>query len=424
MITITEKLLQYIWQFQYFNNTNLVTESNEKISILNKGTLNTNQGPDFLNAKIKIGNTILVGNIELHTHSSHWHKHKHATDQNYQNIILHVVWKHDLSTEILHQYPILTLAPYIAKTMLNKYALLQEKSSFIPCEKMIYEVTELQFNNWKDRLIVERLEQKTKLILKKLELNQNNWEETFWQQIAASFGVKVNSEAFEAIAIVTSNQLLAKNKSSFLKIEALLFGQSGMLQDSFTDAYAIMLQKEYAFLKSKYKLQHTTIRPQFLRMRPANFPTLRLSQLAQLVFNSNHLFSKVLECNSYKEVLTLFKVSANDYWQTHYQFDDEPHLKKEKNLGVDMIHLIIINTVIPTLFAYGIAQSNENYKAKAIEWLEAIPAEVNHITKGFKALQIKVKTALDAQALIHLNQKYCTEKKCLQCAVGISLLKK
>lgn len=423
MIKVSEKLLQFIWQFQYFNAKDLKTTTGEPIVVINKGTLNTNQGPDFLNAKIKIGNTTLAGNIELHVLSSDWHAHKHETDKNYQNIILHIVWQHDLFTQLLHQYPVATLEPLVAKTMLSTYDKLMDQHSFIPCENLIQKVSALQFQNWQERLLIERLQQKTAHVNELLARNKNNWEETFWQLIARSFGVKVNSDAFEAMAQETSNALLAKNKLSLLKIEALLMGQASLLEDEFEDAYAVMLQKEYKYLRSKYKLQPAAIHANFLRMRPAGFPTIRLSQLALLIYNSTHLFSKVLECDTYTQCMDFLQVQANDYWNYKYKFDDTVHEYSEKKLGKDMQHLIIVNTIVPALFAYGEYKNDETIKKKAMLWLEQIPAEKNNITKGFSALDIKAKTAFEAQALIQLKNNYCNSKKCLQCAVGVSLLK-
>ncbi len=420
---ITEKLLQFIWNFQYFNAKELTTLEGESVIIQKKGNLNTDQGPDFLNAKLKIDTTTWAGQIELHVNSSDWYKHKHQKDPNYKNIILHVVWQHDIAATKIFDSPVLELRKYVSKIMLDQYEVLMGQYSFIPCEKQINKISSLQFNNWKDRLLVERLEQKTALIFESLAKNKNNWEETFWQKIARNFGIKVNADAFEDMASHTPHLTLAKNKLSQIKLESILLGQSGMLKGRFIDAYVVMLQKEYQFLKAKYNLQEASIQPQYLRMRPFTFPSLRLSQLAALIFKSSKLFSKILECDSYKQVMELFSVQANDYWNYHYKLDDDATTYKEKHLGEDMIHNIIINTIVPTLFAYGVFKNEESYKQKAILFLESIPAEVNNITKGFKALTVKCKTAYDAQALIQLKNNYCAKKLCLQCAVGVTILK-
>jgi hypothetical protein len=395
----------------------------EAVQIIHAGTHNLNQGPDFLNAKIKINTTTLAGNIELHVFAKDWYLHQHEKDNNYQNIILHVVWQHNVKDAVIANYPVLELQQYVSTLMLQNYENLMQQCSFIPCEKQIGNITSLQFNNWKDRLLLERLEQKTDAILVSLEKNKGDWEETFWQKIARNFGIKVNADAFEDMALHTPHIILAKNKLSLVKIEALLLGQAGLLQTSMIDAYAIMLQKEYQYLKQKYSLQQSSIVPQYLRMRPYGFPTIRLSQLAALAFQSSKLFSKIIDCKTYKDVMQMLTVQANDYWNYHYKLNDDDTTYKEKHLGTDMMHNILINTIAPFLFSYGIYKNKESYKEKALLWLEQIPAEENNITKGFRNILIKSKTAADSQALIRLKNNYCTAKKCLDCAVGNAILK-
>lgn len=421
---ITEKLLQFIWQFQYLNTKELLTIQGDLVTIIHRGDFNTNQGPDFLNAKIRIGETILIGNIELHLFSKDWYLHKHQHDDNYKNVILHLVWEHNIAAKKIENYPIVELKQYVSKMMLGSYETLMQQCKFIPCEAQINVVSPLQFNNWKERLLIERLEEKTTQIFQSLDHNQQDWEETFWQKLAKNFGIKVNAEAFEDMALHTPHLILAKNKLSQVKLESLLFGQAGMLTGTYTDEYAIMLQKEYQFLKRKYNLESANIQPQYLRMRPFGFPTIRLSQLAALIFQSSKLFSKIIECATYKEVMQFFTVQANDYWNYHYKLNDEQTAYKEKHLGDDMIHNIIINTVVPIVFAYGIFKNEASYKQKAILFLESIPTEENNIVKGFKALLVKSKTAHDSQALIQLKNNYCSKKRCLECAVGNQILKK
>lgn len=421
---LTEKLLQFIWNFQYLNVAALKTVQGEPITVLHRGTHNHNQGPDFLNAKIKIGKTVLVGNIELHLSSKDWFKHRHAEDSHYQNIILHLVWEHDIAATKIHQYPVIELKSFVAKIMLERYAVLLENAGFIPCENQIQKIAPLYFNNWKDRLLLERLEQKTGAVLAALQRNKLDWEETFWQQLAKNFGGKVNGEAFEAMAQKTPHLLLAKNKMSLVKLESILLGQTGMLQGKFYDAYVKMLQKEYAFLQKKYQLSIASIRPQYLRMRPQGFPTIRLSQLAALIYHSNKLFSKIIACTTYQEAEAFFAIKANDYWNYHYKLDEDETPYKEKHLGTDMVHNIMINTVVPVVFAYGIYKNEETYKQKAILWLEQLPSETNTIIKGFRSILIKSKTAADSQALLQLKNQYCKNKLCLQCAIGASILSK
>ncbi len=417
---MTERLLQYIWQFQYFNKNELATSEGERLSILNPGTLNTNQGPDFLNARILVNDTIWVGNIELHVHSSQWHDHQHSKDSNYKNVILHVVWMNDVALNL--PFPALELQAKISNLLLSRYQELMETKSFIPCEKMIHQVEPIVWISWKERLMIERLQQKAINIAGYLAQNQYHWEETFWWLIARNFGVTVNSDAFEKIARSLPLNILAKHKNQIHQTEAILFGQAGLLENDFQEDYPILLKKEYLFFKKKYKLQSAQIPLHFLRMRPSNFPTVRLAQLSMLIHNSIHLFSTIKEASHLKDVKKLLAVTANDYWHYHYRFD-EPTKKREKNLGTQMVDTLIINTVLPLLFAYGQHHKEQVFKDKALSWLEQLNAEKNKITHGFTRLGIENKNALDSQALIQLKHRYCDEKRCLECAVGNKLLR-
>ncbi len=417
---MTERLLQYIWQFQYYNKSCLQTVDGEAIEIIYQGSYNTNQGPDFLDAKLKIGNTIWAGNIELHCKASEWNTHKHSADKNYENIIAHIVWENDVVLNI--KFPTIILQDRVSKILLQKYQQLLYTSSFIPCENLINTVPQITWLNWKERLLVERLEQKSTIVFKYLLQNNNHWEETFWWMIAKNFGIKVNSEAFEKIAQSIPINVLAKHKNQIHQIEALLFGQAGLLEKDFEEDYPTMLQREYQFYKSKYNLQNANAVLFFLRMRPANFPTVRLAQLAMLVVESVHLFSKIKEIDELENVKKLLNVTANDYWHYHYTFN-EPSAYKIKNLGSQMINNIIINTIIPILFAYGYYHKQPIYKDKALKWLSELSPEKNSIITGFSSIKIKTKNAFDSQALLQLKNEYCTKKRCLECAVGNKLLK-
>jgi len=416
---MNERLLQYIWQFRYFNMNELATIEDESIQIIKPGILNTNQGPDFLDAKIKIGNTIWAGSVELHLLSSDWKKHKHSGDKNYKNVILHVVWQDDADLQL--PFPTLELQSKVSKLLLKKYRELMDTNAFIACQNNIQQIEPLFWNSWKERLLAERLQDKAERIFDYLTINNNHWEETFWWLLARNFGIKVNSDAFEKIARSISINILAKHKNQIHQTEALLFGQAGLLNNNFTETYPKMLQKEFLFFKSKYKLAAIEIPLHFLRMRPSNFPTIRLAQLAMLIHKSAHLFGQIRDSYLLSDVRSLLNVTANDYWHYHYTLD-EPSAFKEKNLGTQMINNILINTIIPVLFAYGQHHKEQQYKDKALKWMEEITAEKNEITKGFAALYIENKNAFDSQALIQLKNKYCDQKRCLECAVGNKLM--
>ena len=420
-----EEILQYIWKFQYYNRNELRSTNGDSILVIHPGTQNSNQGPDFKEARIKINNTLWAGNVELHLNSSHWNLHNHSTDNNYNNIILHVVWSHDVEIKDPNgnNLPTWELQSMVSNLLLEKYKQLMEAAQFIPCEKLFHNLNDLSLTSWKQRLVAERLLLKSKNIFQTLEQTNHNWEETFWWLIAANFGLRINSDVFRKIAQSLPQNLLVKHKSNIIQVEAMLFGQAGLLNGDFNEKYPALLQKEYRFYQRKYKLKPVDGALFFLRMRPANFPTIRLAQLAMLIHNSEHLFSKIKETDSISALRKMFDLEANDYWHYHYVFDEETDYKL-KRLGRQMIDNIIINTVVPILFSYGLHYEAENYKDQAIRWLEEVLPEKNSITKGFESLHYLNKSAFDSQAFIQLKNEYCNHKYCLQCAIGNSLLKK
>ncbi len=417
---MTERLLQYIWQFQYFNVRNLQTTQGESLQIIHNGTYNTNQGPDFLNAKIKAAQTTWAGNIEMHIKSSDWQTHQHSDDKNYKNVILHVVWQHDAT--VLLPFPTLELQQLVSSVLLGKYEELMQSAQFIPCQNHIKEVSALTFTAWKERLLIERLQQRALYIENLLAQNKQHWEESFWWMLAKNFGIKINADAFEKIAQSIPVNVLAKHKNQVQQLEALLMGQAGMLDKTFEEDYPNMLAREYIFLQKKYGLKKAHAPIYFLRMRPANFPTIRLAQLAALIQQSQHLFSVIKEEEDMNEIKKLLQVTANDYWHYHYMFDEQTAFKK-KTLGDQMIQNILINTVVPMLYAYGYLHNNEQIKSKALVWIDQVSAEKNSITKGFQLLGVQNKSAFDSQALIQLKNNYCNLKLCLQCAVGNQVLR-
>lgn len=420
-----EDILQYIWKFQYYNNHELLSTNGDPVLVIHPGRHNVNQGPDFTEAKIKINDTLWAGNVELHINSSDWNLHNHSSDNNYNNIILHIVWNHDMEIKDANgnNLPTLELQSRVSNILLAKYQQLMETAQFIPCEKLQHHLSDLALTGWKQRLVAERLIKKSENILEILKQTNDHWEETFWWLIAANFGLKVNSEMFKKIAQSLPLSVLAKHKNNIVQIESLLFGQAGLLKKDFKEQYPQMLQKEYYFYQKKYKLKPVDGELFFLRMRPANFPTIRLGQLAMLIHNSEHLFSKIKEADSILEIKKMLALTANDYWHYHYVFDEETDYKVKK-LGKQMIDNIIINTIVPILFSYGLYHDEEIFKEKAINWLEEISPEKNEITKGFEKLNYSNKSAFDSQAFIELKNEYCNHKLCLQCLIANSILNK
>ncbi len=419
---MTERLLQYIWQFQYFNAKELQLSTGESLQIIHPGQWNLHQGPDFLQAAIKIGETKWIGNVELHVLTSDWFRHAHQLDRNYKNVILHVVWKHDMHAYQSHT-PVLALDDKVPKMLLSQYEDWMKNRFFIPCGHQIQVVSDITWSAWKDRLVAERLQRKTNSIQTYLSKCNHHWEEAFWWLLARNFGIKVNAEAFEAMAKSLPVNILVRHKNQIIQLEALLLGQAGLLEQKFDEQYPIMLQKEYRFYKNKYKLNPICEPIHFLRMRPENFPTIRLAQLAMLIHNSSHLFSRVLELQTIIEIKSLLNVTANDYWHYHYR-PDEPAPYKPKKPGEQMVNNIIINTIVPIVFAFGDLYQKSLYKEKAIKWLTEMNAENNSITRQFTETGVRSKTAFDTQSVLELKASYCDQRRCLDCAVGNALLKR
>lgn len=421
---LTERLLQFIWQFQYFNKNKLITTNDEPLLIIHPGTYNIHQGPDFFGAKIKVGNAVWAGNIEIHINASDWLLHQHQNDNNYNNVILHVVWNEDKQLTNANGTPIPTfvIEPYVSKLMLEHYQTLMQEQGFVPCEHYLPVLSSLGWQSWQERLLMERLQSRASTVFQKLEKTGNHWEEVFWHLLARNFGMPVNADAFESMAQRIPVAILAKHKNQVQQLEALLLGQANLLNVESNDDYVLLLQREYLFLKNKYKLEKSHSAPLFLRMRPANFPTVRLAQLAMLVHQSEHLFSRILETKESKEVVQFLNVTANDFWHYHYQLNATSDYKT-KVLGEQMAENILINTVVLVVFAYGLYHNNQSYKDKALEWLMQIKGEQNSVIKSWKSFGVPAENALQTQALLELKKNYCDKRKCLDCAVGNKILK-
>jgi len=421
---MTEDLLHYIWKYQRFN-TDLKTVEGSSFEVISPGTHNFNSGPDFLNAKIKINDTIWAGNVEIHIKSSDWFKHKHNMDMAYNTVIMHVVWENDdqVCDKKGNIISTLVLKNNIDSSLIERYKYFIENKSWIPCEKLLHTVNPFIIFSWLESLSIERLQDKTDAIFKKLLLSTNNWEKVFYEMLARNFGFNLNSDTFELLAKSLDIKYLAKHKNNLLQIEALFFGQAGLLNDDFMDEYPNTLKKEYLFLQNKFILKPIESHLwKFLRIRPGNFPTIRIAQFSSLIHKSSGLFSKIIEARSLREIQKFFMVDCSEYWETHYIFDVESK-RKNKNLGSSSINLLLINTIIPFIFAFGSFKKEQRYKDKAIDFLDAINAEQNHIIRHFLKSGIVPENALQSQALIQLYHNYCLKKKCLNCSIGDALLK-
>ena len=425
-LSMNEDFLQYVWKHKLIDVLSLKTKDGDTVEIISNGTQNPHSGPDFSNAQIRIGTTLWAGNIEVHLKASDWNKHKHQTDKNYNNVILHVVLEDDMEVrnELGAKIPSVELKYSILPQVLSNYQLLKESKSSIPCGKQLNETPSLVFSMWLERLVVERLQDKTLLIKETLIKTNNNWEETFFRHLAANFGFKVNADPFFQLANSISFSLLSKYSNNQVSMEALLFGQSGLLEKGFQDKYLSDLQNEYAFLKHKHSLQPIRVQLwKFMRLRPANFPSLRLSQFSALFQKNVRLFSTLLECKKVAEIYDLLSVSASDYWKNHY-VPDKSSTKAVKKLGKVAINNIIINTVAPFLFLYGKEKGEQQYCGKALEFLSEIEAEKNTVVEKFTSNGLSIHTASQSQALIQLYNNYCSFKRCYACSVGNHILLK
>jgi len=424
-INMRESFLHFLWRWRRFDHQNLCTAQGQALEILYPGEWNTDAGPDFFNARIRLGDTTWAGNVEIHLRSSEWLVHGHQNDRAYDNVVLHVVLEDD--QPVTHasgeRIPCLELKGRIPARILETYQRLEHERAWIPCERFFTQTPEIVRLNWLDRLLVERLEQKTAAIAAMLEATENHWEEAFYRLLARNFGLKVNAEPFEALARSLPMSILARHKSNPGQLEALLFGQAGLLEQPLLEDYPLALAREYRFLRHKYQLTPLAAEQwKFLRLRPANFPSVRLAQFAALVHQSVHLFSSILEAGTLREMEHLFAVEPGDYWLTHFQLD-KPSSKRSKMPGRDFIHLLIINTIVPFLFYYGKLKNADRYQKRALQLLEELPAESNTLLDSWMELGVPVRHAYQSQALIHLKTRYCDAKRCLECAVGNALLK-
>jgi hypothetical protein len=422
---MTEDFIHYIWQYKRFNVKSLFTTENVEIKIVKTGERNTDAGPDFCNAIICIGDTKWAGNVEIHLNSSDWLIHNHQHDKAYENVILHVVYNDDkpIYRNNGEQIPTLIIKGIYSEDIYNKYISFLNNKLWIPCLNLFKQADKFIIDAWLFRLFAERMERKALQIIQTLDVNKNNIEEAFYCHIARNFGFGVNAEPFEMLARSLPLMLLSKHKHDLFQTEALLYGQAGFLNKSFKDDYPNLLKKEYDFLRKKYSL--TAIDGsmwKFLRLRPSNFPTIRIAQFADLIHKSSGLFSKIIESNTIHSILNHFELTCSEYWKNHYNFD-KPAIYKEKIFGEGAKELLLINTVVPFLFVYGILKNDDIYKDRAISFMEKTKPEENTIIKKWREVGIEVKNASQTQALIELKKNYCNSFKCLQCGIGNQLLK-
>lgn len=419
-----EDFLHYIWQYKKFDFTNLKTTSGESVSIFNVGNFTQLAGPDFFNAQIEINNQKWAGNIEIHIKSSDWYVHHHERDDKYDSVILHVVWEHDAAIfrKDNSEIAVLELKNYVSQDLVHQYEKLKAIKSWVYCENEIKTIPQFVLKNWQERLFFERLERKSIPIESLLLENQNDWEATFFCFLSRNFGLNTNGDSFFKIAQTVPFSVIRKEAFEVENLEAIFFGRAHLLELDKEDNYWKDLKFRWNYIQHKHQLEPVFIDSvQFFKHRPDNFPTIRLSQLASLYHVHQNLFSKVITAKSREELYQIFQVSVSEYWQTHYNFD-KVSPKKAKSLSKSFIDLLIINTIIPFRFAYEKSLGKETIEEN-IAFLEKITAEKNTIIDKFKTIGIASKNAFETQSLLQLKKEYCDKSKCLQCAVGLELLK-
>lgn len=420
---MNEALLQFIWQHSLYNHAGLQTVSGEPVTVIYSGRINRDAGPDFLEAKVKVGQTILVGNVELHSRSSDWLRHGHQNDTAYQNLIMHAVYENDVQ-EVAANTPTIVLKGHIPEKVMETYAGLIKTTNKLPCAGQHTSVKEITKESWLSRLLAERWEQKLSDWNVLLENSAEDWRNLLYWRMAANFGFKTNAAPFLMLAQSLPLNIPTRHKDNLLQLEALFFGQAGMLNGDFIDDYPRELQREYDYLKKKYKLKQIPDGLwKFLRMRPVNFPSIRVAQFAALVHKSLHLFSQIIETHSVKEISPLLEVKASSYWDTHFRFDVVQEQKAPKTLGKSSIENIIVNTIAPIQFLYAARQDTAILQERALLLLENVPAEENAITRLWEENSWSAANAAQSQALLQLYNNYCSKKRCLECTIGLNIIR-
>ncbi len=422
---ISEDFLHYIWKIKNFNLKHLTSTTGQDIHITNFGVHNHDSGPDFLNASILIDDLAWHGHIEMHIRSSDWIQHNHSQDPAYDSVILHVVLDNDQTILDKNGKPIPTivLKSRIDPKTFNAYRLLIHKKSPIPCSSWIQHVNDITKSSMIEKVLAERLTQKSEEILTSLKQNSGDWNETIYQRLLWSFGLKVNAEACLRLSSLLPYKILLKHRDDVLLLESLLFGVAGLIPHE-SNEYIRQLQEHFSFLKTKYNLsQMKAVEWKFMRMRPSGFPTIRVAQFARLI-NSNKRLDKIIFDQNIPQLQKHFNIKVEDgYWYDHYTFEATSPPKK-KTIGQQKLYSILINSVAPLQYAYGIYVQDDSFKKSAIDLLDSIPPESNYIIRDWKKIGLPSTSASHSQGLLHLKKHYCDRHKCLSCRIGHQVFKK
>ena len=424
-----EEFLHYLWKYRLYYALSLKDNDGNRIEVLSPGEYNTDSGPDFFNARIRIDRTVWAGNIEIHTRSSHFESHGHHLDHAYDNVILHIVYEKDREVRNARGEQLLTVEIGFDPAMTDKYLLLVNNPGIIACQDDINKTDRFLIRHWLNSLVVERLIEKTNSIESVLSETGHDWEETFYRMLSRYFGFRVNTEPFEMLASSISFRIIRKHADNLFQLESLLFGTAGMLEEglfrnAIKDNYYCSLMKEYRILSSKYSLKpvHGWLW-KFARLRPYNFPTVRISQLAAMLTVTGGLFSKIIEVNDLKALRCLFEVSASEYWDNHYVFG-KVSKGTGKKTGDTATDILLINAVIPVMFAYGRSHDNATLRERALGFMEEIQPEANSVIDEWRRIGLAAASAFDTQALLQLRNEYCRKRRCLDCMIGARLISK
>lgn len=420
---MNEKLLQYLWNYKIFTGFDFNDVEGNSVEILDFGTWNFDSGPDFLLGKIKTKDLVLAGHIELHVKASDWIFHRHSTNPEFDNLILHVVFLNDVEIAEFQQknIPTLELSGYIDHSLLWKYESLLNENQFIPCSEL-FEPKKIPVNFWEESLL-KKLDEKSLEIEAALHQNKNNYEAVLFQYLAYAFGLKVNAQIFKQMAESLDFNTINKIRQNFTQLEALFFGKCNWLQDP-KDEQMKIWQREFQFLQLKFAGFEQRVTPKFSKLRPPNFPTIRLSQLANLYHLNQNLFSKLISSKNILEIYAIFeKVKASEYWFNHFNFGKISSIESEKILTKDFIDLVLINAVLPLKYTFN-KNSREDNADEILDFYRQIPAEKNNIIEGWKTLGLKVENALDSQAMLYHHKNFCEKKHCLNCGIAYQILKK
>lgn len=422
---MSEEFLYYIWRYRLFDQVGLTTEEGEPVSILYPGERNVHAGPDFSNARIRIGSTLWVGNVEIHVHAGDWRKHRHQQDLSFDSVVLHVVVNGSEAVQRSNgrTIPCISLNGRIKKVLFDRYEQWNSSQAFVPCSAHVAEIPGLLREDVMNSLFVERLEIKARYVEQLLELNHFHWEHTFYQLLARCYGFHTNALPFELLARSLPLNVIARHSDQSFQLEALCFGQAGFLDREFSENYPQQLQNEYSYLKQKYRIYSIDAHLwKHLRMRPSNFPERRIAQFAALLENFRGLFSRMMEMQEVQEILPFFQEDPSDYWRTHFRFDQAVS-ERTPAMGIHSIHNVLVNCLLPFLFVYGKAQRNEAHQQRALIFAEQLLPDENSVLRNWHRLKWSVRSSFESQALLQLTTSYCGQRRCLSCKIGNFLLK-